>query len=272
MNVRKQLIGCLACGGILGLAMLTSLPRYWAEKNSRRAGEASRTIRLMAGAHAAKPEVTAFRFDLGKGGDAGWKALGLPEDAKWHSYEGWVVGTGLWLVATGNLDKDEALDEWEWSPAVPSPMQLREDFHDEWEPGYFLHYEHGQSSGKANPSWTREERMEIARRRAIYDTSLTARFQVEEIGDRETQHKMRSGNWLTFEAGDPAAFSTLGVRPYAKGGQYRYAAIASGGALVVEGVANLDTDPCLDRWVVRPPDRTAAHVADDVDDRGCSVP
>jgi hypothetical protein len=264
-------IGCLACGGIFAIGIL-ALPKFMADSNARKAGEGSSTIRAMAAAHAAKPDVTAFRFDLGRGGDAGWKALGLPEDSKWHSYEGWVVGTGLWLVATGNLDKDEALDEWEWSPAVPSPMQLREDYLDEWEEGYYLHYEHGQLGAAANPKWTREERMEIARRRAIYDTSLTARFQIEEIADRQTQHKMRSGNWLPFDAGDPAAFATLGVRPYSKGAQYRYSAVASSGALVVEGVANLDVDPCLDRWVVRPPDRTAAHVSDDVDDRGCGVP
>lgn len=269
---RGNAIGCLLLVGVAAFYGLAMIPHFASDENARKAGEGSRTIRLMANAHAAKPEVTAFRFELGKGGDAGWKALGLPEDSKWHSYEGWVVGTGLWLVATGNLDEDEALDEWEWSPAVPSPMQLREDRFDEWEEGYYLHYEHGQSSGNANPSWTHEERMEIARRRAIYDTSLTARFQIEEIGDRETQHKMRSGNWLTFAAGDPAAFSTLGVRPYAKGEQYRYSAIASSGALVVEGVSNLDGDPCVDRWVLRPPDRTAAHVSDDVDDRGCAVP
>ena len=202
-QTRDQLIGCVPCIALFAVVGLVAYPKYRADSNVRKAGEGSSTIRLMAHAHAAKPEVTSFRFDLGKGGDAGWKALGLPEDAKWHSYEGWVAGDGLWLVATGNLDEDEALDEWEWSPAVSSPV-------------------------------------EIARRRAIYGTSLTARFQVEEIADRETQHKMRSGDWLAFEDGDPAAFSTLSVKAYSKGSQYHYSAIASNGALVVEGSADLD--------------------------------
>lgn len=124
--------GCLVCGGMFVVVMTAlTYPMQRANMNALKAGEGSRVIRQMAKAHAAKPEVKEFRFDLGKGGDAGWKALGLPEDSRYHDFRGWVVGTGLHLTASGNLDKDPARDEWQWIPAVPSPKQIREDNGDE---------------------------------------------------------------------------------------------------------------------------------------------
>ena len=213
---------------LCGCAGLLNLPAQLANRNAAKAGEGSRTLRLMAGAHAAKPEITAFRFELGKGGDAGWKALGLPEDFDYHSFEGWVVGTGLWMVATGNLDSDAPFDEWEWSPAVPSPMQLREDWRNEWEHGYYLSY---TNDPKPGPSMTHEQRMEIARRRGIYDASLSNRFELER----------------------------------------RYSAmVRTDGKQALEIARDLDGDACLDRWQIVYPDGSAKHVADDLDDRGCA--
>lgn len=134
MEHSGRILGCLVCGGMFVVVMTALVwPMQRANMNALKAGEGSRVIRKMAEAHAAKPEVKEFRFDLGKGGDAGWKALGLPEDAKWHSFRGWAVGTALTLVASGNLDQDPALDEWQWIPAVPSPQQIREDYGDECE-------------------------------------------------------------------------------------------------------------------------------------------
>lgn len=259
----RQVAGCLGCVGILAVLTVLQIPRFMAEQKSARAGEGSATLRAMATAHAAKPEVTAFSFTPGKGGDAGWKALGLPETARWHSYEAWTDANGqLWMTAIGNTDDDAALDEWEWPGPVASPVQLRSDRTDEWQALYFHSYDHGQSAVAENPLWPRDERMEIARRRAVYDTSLRLRWATEKFADEQLKHRVETGKWdLTGASAEQHERFHFLVH------------VTNGTEMVgVAGFTNIDGDPCVDTWRVRFPERTAEHVTDDVDDRGCTAP
>lgn len=260
---RNQIAGCLGCVGFLALATVMQIPKFMAEQKSRRAGEGSATLRAMAVAHAAKPEVTAFSFTLGKGGDAGWKALGLPEDSKYHSYDAWTDPDGqLWMTAIGNIDGDPALDEWEWPGPVASPVQLRSDRNDEWQDLYFHTYQHGQSGESPNPLWPREERMAIARRRAVFDTSLRLRWATEKFGDEQLRYRVEHGAW-----------DLTGASVTAHERFHFLVNVTNGREMVgVAGFANIDGDSCVDAWQVRFPSRTAEHVKDDVDDRGCTAP
>lgn len=257
IGTTNRVAGCLGCIGILAVLTVLQIPRFMAEQKSQRAGEGSSTLRAMATAHAAKPDVTAFSYTLGKGGDAGWKALGLPEDAKYHDFDAWTDSSGrLWMTAVGNLDSDPYLDEWEWPGPVASPVQLRSDRTDEWQQLYFHAYTHGQSP------WSRDDRMEIARRRSVYDTSLQLRWATEEFGDRQLKYRVEHGKWdLTGAAATPHERFHFLVN------------VTNGREMVgVAGFANLDGDSCIDAWQVRFPERTAEHVKDDVDDRGCTAP
>ena len=256
---RNQIVGCLGCVGFLALATVMQIPKFMAEEKSRRAGEGSSTLRAMATAHAAKPDVTAFSFAPGKGGDAGWKALGLPENAKYHSFDAWTDSNGqLWMTAIGNTDEDETLDEWEWPGPVASPVQIRSDRTDEWQQLYYHHYEHGKSTARL----PRDERMEIARRRALFDTSLRLRWATEKFADEQLAYRVEHGKW------------DLTGASVAQHERFNFLVQVTNGTemIGVAGFANLDGDPCVDGWRVRFPERTAIHEKDDVDDRGCTAP
>lgn len=256
----NQVVGCLGCVGLLALATVLQIPRFMAEQKSARAGEGSSMLRAMATAHAAKPEVTAFSFAPGKGGDAGWKALGLPEDAEWHSFDAWTDANGeLWMTAIGNTDEDAGLDEWEWPGPVASPVQLRSDRTDDWQQMYFHEYPLRED---ATRSWSHEDRMRMARRRAVFDSSLKLRWATEKFGDEQLKYRVEHGAWdLTGASASPHdRFNFL-------------VSVTNGREMVgVLGFANFDADPCVDLWQVRFPERTAEHAKDDVDDRGCIAP
>lgn len=257
---RGNLVGCLLLGGCLGLGVLINIPKFMASTNATKAGEGSRTLRAMATAHAAKPEVTAFSFTHGKGGDAGWKALGLPEDAKYHDFDAWTDAEGrLWMTAIGNLDEDEALDEWEWPGPVASPVQLREDNRNEWEGGlFYLQRPETFPPVGPNPVFSHEERMRMAAARAVHDSGLRLRWATEEFGDKHLRYRVDNGKW-----------DVEGTTP----GDERFhflVKVTNGTEMIgVAGFANFDGDPCVDMWRIRFPDRTAEHVSDDSDDRGC---
>lgn len=261
---RNQIAGCLGCAGILAILTVMQIPRFMAESTALKAGEGSSTLRAMATAHAAKPEITEFSFTQGQGGDAGWKALGLPENAKYHDFDAWTDSNGrLWMTAIGNLDSDEPYDEWEWPGPIASPVQLRSDnTSNEWQEIYFLYYDHGQLDRVRNPLWSHEERMEIARRRSVFDTSLRLRWATERFADDQLKYRVEHGTW-----------DLTGASVTAHERFHFLVNVTNGREMVgVAGFANIDGDSCVDAWQVRFPSRTAEHVKDDVDDRGCTAP
>lgn len=183
-----------------------------------------------------------------------------------------VTGTALLIVARGNLDDDEQLDDWQISSVDRAPVHVFDDARNLWVdsalPAIF-----GVPLDGVNPDIPSSDRVRIPATIAAWKRSRQAKIVLEDLARDESNHFRQKGTWVAFEMLTPSVWRELADT---SSGTMSLAVRArvSGTSVILTAVGNVDADPCLDVWAMKPGDLVPEHLQDDVvlDECEASVP
>lgn len=179
-----------------------------------------------------------------------------------HHYSARVFGTALTLVARGNLDGDESIDDWQISSADPVPLHVYDDVRDLWIDSVLTEV-YGLPMRGVNPDLNLSDRARLRGAMRAFKQSRQAKVVLEDLGYSELRYRREKKEWLLFDALTPDVWRALGDTT---SGTLSHVvrATASGTSLLLTAIGDVDGDPCLDVWASKPGNVVAEHLQDDV--------
>ena len=138
----------LVCGGIIAAIAVPNFVKAQARSKAVTARANLRTLWAaeQSWAHAHGGEFLEFYVEPYDTGDPNFQRLSVELGAIHHSYEGYYDGEVFVIAATGNIDTDVSVDEWELTSDDPEPLHIYDDItevSDYGEPTYDAQYEPG---------------------------------------------------------------------------------------------------------------------------------
>jgi len=240
------LVGVMALFVLMIAAPDTKLARL--DERSERIGAALRDLLRKA-----KPASGDYT-------DADTRAIDRVADG--YEFRARVTGTALLIVARGNLDDDEALDDWQISSIDPVPLHLYDDARNLWVDSALPAIFEVPTTG-LNPDIPPADRVRIPSTIAAWKRSRQAKVVLEDLARDEARHFHEKGSYVAFEALTPAVWRELADTSSGRMSLVVRARV-SGTSVLLTAVGNVDADPCLDVWAMKPGDLVPEHLQDDV--------
>lgn len=255
------LIGCVVLTPVMavvfGIVAAIAIPSFIKAQTTKKADTARENlVRIWEAqqkwAAANDGEYLEFYIDPDDASDPEWKKLGITLPAIHHSYDGYVDGEELYLTASGNVDDDPFLDEWELVASTGTVSRLSNDVTDHAESGGVIGTvpvvepvafgDDDDDDATADPE---------ALARAIAEMkSETAAANLEAIWEREVSYRKGHKNYLAFSEGGPTTWASLGLDGLPDEEHHRYRAVVKDGKLRLTAEGNLDDDPFVDLWTI----------------------
>jgi hypothetical protein len=269
------LIACVVAAPILvavtGVVAAIAIPnfiKFSAREKSDSAKSNLASIWVAEKAWAASHGGTYVEFSIDEQDqtDPEFQKLSVKLDKIHHAYDAYVDGGTLWITASGNIDEDEFLDEWELSSNDPTPFHFGDDVTD-------VSQDSRQTSGDDEDADMEEEGTSdpggvaggivggVAGGLGVSGTGATDPDKMEQvqlhsesaeknlaaIWAREKDYKVKHKSYMAFTDGNAATWSALGVTLPADT-FHTYKAKVTGNTLLLTAVGNLDDDDFLDEW------------------------
>ena len=262
-------IGVIACVvaapilvGVLGVVAAIAIPnfiRYQARAKSAQAAVNLAAIwtaeKSWAASHGG--EYSEFDIDETDQSDSGFTALGVTlAKPLHHGYSAYYLGDTLWISASGNIDEDATLDEWEISSDDPTPFHYSDDVTEVVLPSRQPadegsaadeEYEGTEGGVVGGVVGGTADLQALSAQIALQQKSESARENLEAIWKAEQAYKAKHKSWLAFTDGNGTTWAALGVTLPAEK-NHAYSARVAAGALTLTATANLDDDEFEDAW------------------------
>ena len=280
------LVGCgvggfffLVCGGILAAIAIPNFVRQGAisRQNDAKANLEALWAAERAWAASHDGEFLDFYATPEDASDENLARLGVDLGTMHHEYEGYFDGDLFVIVASGNLDEDDSLDEWELTSDDPVALHVYDDIREISDYGEEVGYGGGYDEEEEQPSGEiggiaggPPGAGGLGLRGGVADPSSdliarseSARANLRAIWEGQQAYKLGKKKFLPFEAGSDATWSALGMSGLPETAHHTYAAKVTGDELTITASANLDGDPFLDEWIFSSRDQVPLQVKND---------
>lgn len=273
------LIGCVVLtpvmAVVLGIVAAIAIPNFIKAQTTKKADTARENLALIWEAQrkwaaANDGEYLEFYIEPGDQSDPEWTKLGVTLPAIHHSYEAYVDGDELYITASGNVDEDEILDEWELASFDGTARRISNDVSDVVTMDESVGGVTGGTVAVVEPiavggdgdDYAPVDPEALARALAELKSGSAA-ANLEAIWESEVSYRKGHRNYLAFSEGGPTTWTSLGLDGLPDEEHHRYRAVVKDGKLRLTAEGNLDDDPFVDLWTIDATTGEAVHLKSD---------